>query len=77
MEVYPAIEMMPVYMTFEIIMNMLCGAIILNEAQMYDVKELLLLCLFTAISISGIFVLVNKSDLTCLVSSNKPSEYAT
>lgn len=63
MDMYPAIEMMPVYNTFLILMNMFCGAVILNEYKMYTVPELLMLCLFSAICIIGIFVLVRKPEL--------------
>lgn len=63
---YPAIEMMPIYNTFNILLNMLCGSVILGEAKMYEYSEMLVLCLFSAICISGIFVLVKKPHLSCL-----------
>ena len=35
MEIYPAIELMPIYNTFQILFNMVCGALILNEKAQY------------------------------------------
>ena len=74
MDMYPAIEMMPVYNTFLILMNMFCGTVILNESSMYTVGELLLLCLFSSICIIGIFVLVKKPELTCTFGEKEVAE---
>ena len=76
MEMYPAIEFMPVYNTFLIIMNIFCGAIILDEAKMYDSWGLIKLGFFVCVCISGIFVLVKKPDLDCYI-KRKPDPIVT
>lgn len=62
MELYPAIEMMPIYNTANILLNMFCGAVILDEQSMYTASELILLMFFSVICIAGIFILVRKID---------------
>lgn len=46
MEIYPAVELMPVYNTFQILANIVCGALILDEKSMYTFTEFIQLILF-------------------------------
>jgi hypothetical protein len=41
MEVFDQIEIVPIYQTSLILLNILCGAIILDERDMYQWYELL------------------------------------
>lgn len=61
---YDQVEVMPIYNTFLIFMNMFCGAVILDEYKMYSVGEMLYLFLCLCTSVGGIFLLVKKPDLT-------------
>lgn len=60
---YDQVEVMPIYNTFLIFMNMFCGAVILDEYKMYSVGEMLYLFLCLCTSVGGIFLLVKKPDL--------------
>lgn len=62
MEMYPAIEMMPIYHTFVILLNMMCGLIVLDEKDQYSIQQLIMLFGFTAITSTGVFILVRKID---------------
>lgn len=69
---YDQVEVIPIYNTFLIFMNMICGAVILDEYKMYSVGEMLFLFLSLCTSVCGIFMLVKKPDLkACCKSKTK------
>lgn len=56
-------EVIPIYNTCLIFMNMFCGAVILDEYMMYSASELAFLFVTLCISVTGIFMLVKKPSL--------------
>ena len=58
MKSYDQIEIIPIYQTFLILLNMASGAIILNEQKMYKWYELVNLFLCAIICICGVVMIV-------------------
>lgn len=58
MEMYEQIEVVPIYQSSLILLNILCGGIILNEEAMYQWYELLELIACSLICILGIVLIV-------------------
>ena len=58
MKSYDQIEIIPIYQTFLILLNMASGAIILNEQKMYKWYELVNLLLCAIICICGVVMIV-------------------
>jgi len=64
MKSYDQIEIIPIYQTFLILLNMASGAIILNEQKMYKWYELVNLFLCAIICICGVVMIVQKPPST-------------
>lgn len=62
MSVYDQIDSMPIFSAMAMIIMLICGAIILNEAELYLWYELGLIFVMAACSASGIALLVRKPD---------------
>jgi len=64
MEFYDQIEVIPIYNTLLIFMNLLCGSVLLDEYEMYTFVEMFYLLLALCVSVVGIIMLVKKPDLS-------------
>jgi hypothetical protein len=71
MKSYDQIEIIPIYQTFLILLNMASGAIILNEQKMYKWYELINLFLCSIICICGVVMIVQKPSSSAKSSSVK------
>jgi len=60
MELYDQMDTVPIYQSSLIIMNIMAGAIILQESVLYTPGEFTLMCLFGIISIAGVWVILKK-----------------
>ena len=62
-EFYDQVEVIPIYSTMLIFLNMLCGAVILDEYLMYTSDELITLFVCLVVCVIGITMLVKKPKL--------------
>jgi len=62
MAVYDQIDSMTIFTEMAMIIMLVCGAIILNEAELYQWWEMGLIFLMACASASGIALLVKKPD---------------
>jgi hypothetical protein len=63
MENYDQIEIVPIYQTSLILLNIICGAIILDERDMYRWFELIFLVFCSTLCIAGVFIMVRKPKM--------------
>ena len=60
MTMYDQTEIGPTFSTFFIVFQIFAGAIILDEKSMYSLSEMVMLVLYSAICISGIYIIAKK-----------------
>ena len=62
MHLYDQITTIPIYEASLILLNMVCGAIILGESAAYTFLEMLLLIFSALISIAGVIIIARKDS---------------
>ena len=60
MENYDQIEIVPIYESSLILMNIICGCLILSEYELYEWQQLLSLLACSLICIFGVFQIMKK-----------------
>jgi len=63
LEFYPTVMTLPMYNSFVTLCNFLCGAVILNEKDMYTEGELSVQILLCGVCLVGIYILIAKANL--------------
>ncbi len=63
LQYYTQLEVVPIYMSFVILSNLLCGGIVFNEFMNYAWHSLFLIGIGSLICISGILIILKKYSL--------------
>jgi hypothetical protein len=63
---YDQIEIVPIYQASLILLNMLCGSVIMKESSDYTNQDFLFLLFCLIICISGVFIVQKRPKMRCI-----------
>ena len=66
MHLYDQIEIVPIYQAALILLNMLCGSVIMKESNDYSNQDFFFLLFCLIICISGVFIIAKRPKMLCI-----------
>lgn len=66
MHLYDQIEIVPIYQASLILLNMLCGSVIMKESNDYSNQDFIFLLLCLIICISGVYTIAKRPKMLCI-----------
>lgn len=66
MHLYDQIEIVPIYQAALILLNMLCGSVIMKESNDYSNQDFFFLLFCLIICISGVFTIAKRPKMLCI-----------
>lgn len=71
LDLFNEVQVIPIYETTLILMNIICGCIILDEKSMYSWSEIFMLFFYSIICIIGVMIIAHKPEINCKFKTEK------